>query len=567
MKLRTVKPLICLALIFASRVLHAEEDAVGRAMHDEMQRSMQKLRLEQLDKPYFISYLVVDNESKEVAATLGSVLSSTESNTRSLMVVVRVGDYDTDSGNFLSMLSGPEGMAATMMAGMIQLPLDDNYNELRRKIWLTTDRAYKKALEDLSAKRAVLQNKNRTEKIADFSKALPVSIADLAPFVHFDLPSATRLVRATSAVFRQTPSIQTSRVQLVMFNHQERYLNSEGSSFTRRVPRVSLRVTASAQAPDGMPLSDFVADYGYSLKDLPSASALLTQVRDLQDEIGRLQAAPIQDRYEGPVLFEGQAAVEVFSHHFAGGLVAVPGLVSSNDQLEQAFRQQSNGMLDKVGLRVLPHFMDVVDDATVTHEKDSVLFGSYKVDEEGVSPRRNTLVEHGILKTLLTSRAPVRGIAASTGNLRELGVAPSNLFVSGDMTSTPEELRKRLAESAKSEGNAYGIVVRRLSGKTATLAYRIYPDGHEELVRNADVSELTAASFKSISAVSDQRIVYTEAAPFKNSSPFNLNLAAGVQPLVSYVMPSMLFPDVTIEKPSGESPKPTVIDSPLTEKP
>jgi hypothetical protein len=29
----------------------------------------------------------------------------------------------------------------------------------------------------------------------------------------------------------------------------------------------------------------------------------------------------------------------------------------------------------------------------------------------------------------------------------------------------------------------------------------------------------------------------------------------------------MLFPDVTIERPSGESPKPTVIDSPLTEKP
>jgi predicted Zn-dependent protease len=206
-----------------------------------------------------------------------------------------------------------------------------------------------------------------------------------------------------------------------------------------------------------------------------------------------------------------------------------------------------------------------VDDATVTHEKDSLLFGGYKVDEEGVAPKRTSLVEHGILKTLLTSRAPVRGIAASTGNLRELGVAPSNVFVSGDMTSTPEELRRRLAESAKSEGNAYGILVRRLSGKTATVAYRVYPDGHEELVRNADVSELTAASFKRISAVSDQRIVYTEVAPFRNASPFNLNLAAGVQPLVSYVVPSMLFPEVTIEKPSGESPKPTVIASPLAE--
>jgi len=139
--------------------------------------------------------------------------------------------------------------------------------------------------------------------------------------------------------------------------------------------------------------------------------------------------------------------------------------------------------------------------------------------------------------------------------------------VSSDKTSTAEELRRHLVESAKSSGYDYGIVVRRLSGKTATLAYRIYADGHEELVRNADVSELTNASFKNISAVSDQRIVYTEAAPSKGALPFNLNLAAGAQPLASYVVPSMLFADVTIEKPSGESPKPTIIGSPLAEKP
>jgi predicted Zn-dependent protease len=562
-----MKALVCLALILASPILRAEQDVIVRAMRDEMQRSMQKLRFEQFDKPYFISYLVVDNDSKEVAATLGSVLSSVENNTRSLQVVVRVGDYASDSGNFLSMPSGPDGFAALMTAGAMQLPLDDNYNELRRRLWLATDRAYKKALEDLSAKQAVLKGKNRVEKIDDFSKTSPVSSVDLAPLAHFDLPMATSLARETSAVFRQTPSIQTSRVQLVMLNRQERYLNSEGSSFTRRQPRVSLRMTASAQAPDGMPLSDFVVDYGYSLKDLPSATALVTQARDLQAEIGLLQAAPIQDRYEGPVLFEGQAAVEVFSHHFAGGLTAVPPLASSSDQLAQGFRQRSSGLLDRVGLLVLPSFMNVVDDPTVTQEKQTLLFGGYKVDEEGVAPKRTSLVEHGILKTLLTSRAPVQGEAASTGNMRELGVAPSNLFVSSDKTSPPEELRKRLVESAKAEGYPYGIAVRRLSGNAATLAYRIYADGHEELVRNADIAELTAASFKTISAVSDQRIVYTEAALSKSALPFNVNLAAGVAPLVSYVVPSMLFADVTIEKPSGESPKPTIIDSPLAETP
>jgi predicted Zn-dependent protease len=301
------------------------------------------------------------------------------------------------------------------------------------------------------------------------------------------------------------------------------------------------------------------------LKDLPSAT-VLAQARDLRTEIGLLQAAPLQERYEGPVLFEGQAAAEVFSRHFAADLSAVPPQVSSNDQAAQLFRQQSSGMLDKVGLRVLPIFMSVVDDATATHDKEHVLFGSYKVDEEGVTPRPTTLVERGMLKTLLTSRAPVRGISISSGNMRELGVAPSNLFVSSDKTSTPEELRKILVESAKTEGYSYGIIVRRLSGKTATLAYRV-SDGHEELVRNADVSELTSTSFRNISAVSDQRTVYTEVALSKSASPFSFNAGAGAQPLVSYVVPSMLFPDVTIEKPSGESPKPTIIGSPLAEKP
>ena len=144
------KALFC-GLLLASPLLRAADDAVSRAMHDELQRSMQKLKLQQFDKPYFISYLIVDNELKEVAATLGSVLSSVENSTRVLLVTVRVGDYGLDSGNFVSTPTTPEGMANLVMAGAIQLPLDDNYNELRRKIWLTTDRAYKKALEDFSA--------------------------------------------------------------------------------------------------------------------------------------------------------------------------------------------------------------------------------------------------------------------------------------------------------------------------------------------------------------------------------------------------------------------------------
>lgn len=99
----------------------------------------------------------------------------------------------------------------------------------------------------------------------------------------------------------------------------------------------------------------------------------------------------------------------------------------------------------------------------------------------------------------------------------------------------------------------------------ARLAYRVYEDGHEELVRNVEIAELNAASFKSILAVSDQRSVYTEAEPPRNSPSLNANAVSGTQPLISYVVPSLLFQDVTLQKTSGETLKPTLVDNPLAE--
>jgi predicted Zn-dependent protease len=551
-------------LLLAGFGARAGEDVVLKAMQDEMQRSIQKLQLEKLDKPYFISYRVVDTQSTDMSATLGSLLTNSENRARLLTVTVRVGDYAFDNSNFLSLSGGVSGFA-TMFAGIAALPLDDNYLELRRDIWLATDGAYKKALEDISGKRAALQNKNRADDLADFSKAMPVSVTDLAPRVDFEGQDAARLVRETSAVFRQAPSIQASSVHFSADNRLERYLNSEGGTFTRLIPRVSVRITASTQAPDGMPLSDFVSAYGRTLKDLPSAAELQSQIRTMALGLNKLQAASLEDRYNGPVLFEEQAAAEVFARTFAEALQVQPSLISNNPQLEDALRQQqSSGLLNKLGARVLPDFVDVVDDPTASQEKQTLLFGGYKVDEEGVVAKPTIVVRGGILKTVLSSRAPVRGVPESTGNLRERGVATSNVFVNADKTSAVAELRKQLVESAVRRGNHFGIVIRRLSGETATLAYRIYPDGHEELIRNAELSGMNVANFKDIVAVSDQKYVYTDATA-QRAAP-NMNVQFGEPPLQSYVVPALLFDDLSIVKVPGNSSKPPIADSPLLGK-
>ena len=92
----------------------------------------------------------------------------------------------------------------------------------------------------------------------------------------------------------------------------------------------------------------------------------------------------------------------------------------------------------------------------------------------------------------------------STGNLRERGVLPSNLFIDASKFSSREDLRKQLIELVKTRNLEYGMIIRRLSNNAALEAIRIYPDGHEEAVRDARLAEITPASFKDILAVSKE---------------------------------------------------------------
>ena len=141
-----------------------------KAMHDELDRSMKQLQLENLEKPYFISYRVVDSDSTNVSASFGALDSSGQGHSRRLTVEVRVGSYQLDNTNFFSFNFNQSAMVQ-VFNGTAELLLDDDYKELRRQIWLVTDATYKSAVEDLK-KRAALENKTDTDNTPDFTKKL-----------------------------------------------------------------------------------------------------------------------------------------------------------------------------------------------------------------------------------------------------------------------------------------------------------------------------------------------------------------------------------------------------------
>jgi len=549
-----------------------QEDVVVKAMRDELARSMFGLRMENLDKPYFISYRVDDADAGVVSATLGQLTASNFGRSRALAVQVRVGGYQLDNTDFAS---GRPGSTPRV------LPLDDDYQQIRREIWLATDAEYKLASATLAAKRSVLERRKAAPSLADFTPQAPVTVNEPAPALKVDVPALEQLARDVSAVFRGSPEILGSDAQISLATVTTRLLNSEGALSTGVRTVLDLHVAARTQAPDGSGLVDSFHVYGNSL-DVLRRDELLARTRALLDRLKALRAAPVLDRYNGPVLFEEEAAAQAFAQVFAPAVSAVRIPMTEDpqveSQIEQVMDQFGVSLADRMGGRVLPESFDVTDNPLLSDFAGLPLVGRHAVDSESVPAREVKLVEGGMLKALLATRTPTAQTAASTGSAYSPGMAaPSNFFVTVRQSKTAAELRQELLRMAKQRGVGYGIVVRhvgdvglnalmrmamgRMSPDTgATIAaYRVFEDGHEELVR-AQISPVPVSAFKDIVAAGSKPGVYNI-----GSLLFMGSLTGGAPGMAwsSFVVPPLLFEEVSLKAPSGPSPTAPVVPSPL----
>ena len=577
-----------------SRPASAQDDVVLRAMRDELARSMQQLQLEKLEKPYFVAYRVTEKNSAEATASFGALLSSSSARNRFLAVEIRVGSPNLDNSHFLSMSFLNRGGLAGGFRGSADLPLEDNYRELRRQLWLATDSAYKKALEDLSRKRAALEDKTSTEEVPDFSQEQPATTTEAQAPVKIDATQLESLARSLSAVFKGSPTIFSDSANVTLEQAYTRYVNSEGTTFTRNTPVAGVVLRAETQAADGAPIHDFLAAYGQSIGDLPSPHDLESRALAMGQRLEKLRSAPVLDHYNGPVLFEGQAAAELFCQVIAPALLSVRLPLSDAPQFATFSASLENPYQDRLGGRVLPDFLSVADDPTLSRYEGEPLLGARRVDDDGVPTRRTVLVENGTLKTLLATRDPVAGVTQSTGSRRAGTVAPSNLLVTATQGIPDEAMKARLLSLVKQRGKPYGIVVERLANpmasevqdmmmslmssimpgqggegptRLALVAYKIFPDGREELLRNAAIQGVTTASFKDVVVASTRSLVYSTPFVIMGRSIFSI-FAGGSPaemgvPIVSFVVPSLLLDDISLKQPMKEFPKPPLSSRPV----
>src|SRR6185369_2721763 len=174
------------------------------------------------------------------------------------------------------------------------------------------------------------------------------------------------------------------------------------------------------------------------------------------------------------------------------------------------------------------------------------------------------------------------------GSRRSLGAVPSNLILTSDKTSSNAELRQELLRRVKQHGLDYGIIVRRAvangvnsimrtaammgqspqSTPSSTLleVYKLFPDGHEEAIKGAELSDMNAAAFRDIVAAGDKPVVINQQFIPNINSIFTMGMAGGLDlPVASFVVPTLLFEEVSLTKADGPSPPSPASRPPLAE--
>ena len=479
--------LICALAPCARAADSAAGDVVLRALREEMERSKAKLKLENVQAPYYIEYRVTEIDQFEASAVFGALRSQQRNRGRLLRVVVRVGDYKQDS-----FYGSGEGSVDLV-------PFDDDVFAIRHRLWLATDRAYKAASESLSAKEAALKRLKVDEPVDDFAKTEPVeAIEPLARFASTDFTSWIHLVEEASALYRADKDLENFESGLRFTVENRYFLNSEGTVARSGHAHYVISVSGSTQAADGMSLQRSHSEQGNDLKELPTREVFLKTTVRLRDTLKVLRDAPVVDEeYRGPVLFSNDAASTVVAE------LVEPNVLGRKPALGENARTTGRWS-SSYKSRVLPDFINVFDDPTVSTISGQPLFGNYTLDDEGVKGQRVSLIEKGQLVSYLIGRQPIRGFAASNGHGRAAATTapsphPGNLILQSTDPQADAGLKAKLIELCKNRELPYGLYVETMGPRLEPrLLYRIWTkDGHEELVRGAVFGDLDVRSLRS----------------------------------------------------------------------
>jgi TldD protein len=567
----------------------ADPDKTLAAMQDELDRARARLELtipgtNEPARPYYIQYRVLDLDVRTIVAEFGALVSSTRGRNRIMSVDVRVGNQNLDSSNFIT----DEGFSG-FLGSTGTIGIDRDYDSLRQDLWLATDQSFKAAVENFSKKQAFMSRLARAPSIPDFSPTEPAVSVEPLRDSDWTTRNWEQEARTVSAALRQFPQLYSSRVTYHLIYTTTYLLNSEGTKIRANHSLAAIEASLETESDDGMALHNFYAAYRHRPEQLPAADAVRKELEKAGEQLITLRVSPPAADYDGPVLFEAPAAGSLLAQMLGPSLSGARGplaMQSAFDQLMDRLGGRSE-WTGKLGSRVLPGPVSLLDDPTAKQFQGQDLLGAYDIDEEGVKAKRVEVVNSGLLLNFLMSRRPGpdldhtngHGRAAYLGDPRPMA---SNLFFTSVDGISPDELKKKFMDACKRNGNKWCLIVRAMDNpvlgvreqedlseivmgaasgaatgdRLPLLVYRVdVADGRESLIRGARLAGLTLRAVRNIAAIGNDATAFdfmqSQQAGFAGTALAAFGSADSGVPS-SVIAPSLLLDDVEVHGARGE---------------
>ncbi|MFO7561052.1 MAG: metallopeptidase TldD-related protein [Enhygromyxa sp.] len=456
-------------------------DPILAAMSAELHRSREGLRVPGSPRPYHLAYALRRRRVLLLEAAHGSLLRRRVREQGTLSVDVRVGSHEFD--NVLD--GGLDGEAHEReSAEWLVAPDDLNPMALRYALWKLTQVRFDEALEDYYDHRKALVSEFLRDEVQSFTRER--AIRHIEPLDETELPVdrwAETLVEL-SRVFLDHPEVHDPGLTIRGERLHRWLVDSEGTQVRTSDLWLEFEVGGWILTEDGVYVEASRRCPGRRVDELPDAAVMRAKLDEVLAELRELREADSPGSFIGPALLSGQAASTMF-HEALGHRLEGNRLVA---------RGETRTFAQMLGERVLPDGLDVYDDPTLERAAGQSLWGSYRVDDEGVPAQRAELVKDGLLVGFLRNRSPLpeqrRGadkgshakgtaVQRSNGHGRTDGIERAmarmgNLIVEGapERSRSQAELEAELVTLAKAQGRRYAALIHRIqAGETSTDSY------------------------------------------------------------------------------------------------
>ena len=547
--------------------LSGSDSLIFKAMKDEMNRSMTEYSHPEAGKFFYILYQIDDGQSTNTIASLGSIINSTQNNFRSQSYRIMLGDYNFNDENFINTSDSERDDYSNLRT---EIPLGDDYMGIRRALWNYTEIAFENCVKSyLDKKNFFKENPKKLPTITDYTKIDSIKHIENSSIKLIDKTDSENLTRKISSIFKEYEKITES---VVVFNQTKinvYLLSTEGVMIKTPLDYVALNISAGIKNDSNAIESTFekISFYENDPKNLiKNIDKIILSTKKLAEYIqNSVNFETIKEDYSGPLMLSENASAEFFNQvlfNYENSLTARREQISENQKFNK-YSDLSSNIAEKIGKKIAPIELTVIDKPKLTEFNNKKLLGSYKIDQEAVTPPEElVLIQSGELKTLLHDRVPTPEIEKSNGHLR-LGVSQnsslrdlsaSNLFVDYKSDKNKTDIKNNLIELCKENNLEFGIEIRSLD-TTADFSplvyYKIDLNGNEEIINPLKFPNFDLKSLNKIKACTKEKsVTNTLGASYNNYNNRFSELVGGLNGcFVSIISPkSILLKEIELEK-------------------